>query len=146
MEKEVKKGEKIPVSIKLEFEGTVRSHSILVEKQFVPTTNNQAKNFPVELNGDPLEVSADFLGVKGSKIKTFEITINDKTNVVCKDVIFKHDGIEVKLPLPYSKFDLKETKDAAILNSFHLALEKTLEQNRDITLVDALALVVKNTK
>ena len=36
MQKEVRKGDKIQVTIKLEFEGTIRNHAILIENQFIP--------------------------------------------------------------------------------------------------------------
>jgi len=145
MSKEVKKGEKILASVKVEFEGTIRSHSIFIEKQFIPTTNGENKNAIIILNGDPIDVSGTFLAVKGSKIKNFEVTINNKTATICKDVTFKGEGIEINIPKPYKEFDLKETKERETLSAFNLALEKTLEENSNMTLIDALALFVNNT-
>lgn len=106
MKKEVKKGDKIQVTVKLEFEGTVRNHAILIENQFIPTVNNQRNNFEIILNGDPIQILGRFTGVQGSNIKKFEVQINGKTGYMAVDVKFKHDEIEISIPVPYIKFDL----------------------------------------
>lgn len=112
MTKQVKIGEKIPVTVKLEFEGTVRNHAILVENQFIPTINNERKDFEIVLDGDPIQILARFTGVRGSKIKKFEITINDRKGVEMKDIRFKYEEIEINLPVEYGKFDLMEIQEA----------------------------------
>jgi hypothetical protein len=106
MQKEVRKGDKIQVTIKLEFEGTIRNHAILIENQFIPTINNQRTNYEIVLNGDPIQILGRFTGVQGSSIKKFEVQINGKTGYKVSDVKFKYDEIEINLPVPYSKFDL----------------------------------------
>ncbi len=108
MQKEVRKGDKIHVTIKLEFEGTIRNHAILIENQFIPTINSQRTNHEIVLDGDPLQVLGRFTGVKGSSIKKFEVKINRKTGYKVSDVKFKYDEIEIKLPVPFSKFDLTQ--------------------------------------
>ncbi|WP_340114866.1 hypothetical protein [Maribellus mangrovi] len=111
MTKLVKIGDKIPVTVILEFEGTVRNHAILVENQLIPTINNERKDFEITLDGDPMQILARFKGVRGSKISKFEISINNKTGVKFSDLKFKLEEIEIKLPVKYSKFDLIETSE-----------------------------------
>jgi hypothetical protein len=106
MLKEVRKNDKIQVTIKLEFEGTIRNHAILIENQFIPTINNQRINYDIVLNGDPIQILARFTGVQGSSIKKFEVQINDKIGYNVSDVKFKYDELEINLPVPYIKFDL----------------------------------------
>jgi len=107
MSKEVKKGNTIEVDINLEFTGTVRNYSILIESQYVPTTNDKAQKHPVKLDGDPIQIKANFIGVKGSVIKKFEVVINEKKWKI-EDIIFKYEEIEVNIPVPYADFDLKQ--------------------------------------
>jgi S-adenosylmethionine synthetase len=106
MTKEVRIGDKINVTIKLEFEGTIRNHAILVENQFIPTINNQRVNYEIALNGDPVQILGRFTGVQGSSIKKFEVQINGKTGYKVADVKFKYEEIEINVPVSYIKFDL----------------------------------------
>lgn len=106
MTKQVSKGDKIKVTVKLEFDGTVRNHAILIENQFIPTVNNQRTNYEIVLNGDPIQILGRFTGVQGSSIKKFEVQINGKSGYKATDVKFKYDEIEINIPVPYIKFDL----------------------------------------
>ncbi len=108
MLKKVKNGDKVKVSVKLEFEGTIRNHAILIENQFIPTVNNQRTNFEIELDGDPIQILGRFTGVQGSSIKKFEVWINRKKGYKVSNIKFKYDEIEVNVPVPYSKFDLQQ--------------------------------------
>lgn len=107
MPKKIKPGDKLPVSVKLEFEGTVKSHAILVENQFIPTKNNQRNDYEIVFDGDPVLINARFLGKAGSKIKNFEIKINNKVGF--KTSFTMKNGLEsVNIPVPYKLFDLEE--------------------------------------
>ncbi|MNE54984.1 hypothetical protein D3C87_30510 [compost metagenome] len=95
------------VSIKFEYEGTIMNHAFLVENQFIPTVNNKVQNHPIELNGDPIELLARFSGAKGTVLKSFELQINGITGYKLSDIEFKTNGLEIKVPIPYSNFNLK---------------------------------------
>ena len=110
MAKEVKKGDEILVSVECEFEGTVRNHSILIESTFIPTVDNKRKNFPIKNDGDPIELSAQFVGVKKSKIKKFMVEINGVEVVNETDVIFKKEALVFNTNIPFEKCNLKEIK------------------------------------
>ncbi len=107
MLKEVKIGDKVPVSIELEFEGTVKNSLIIVENTYIPLINNNRDNFDVILDGNPIHIIGRFSGVKGSKIKKFNVTINNKKGFVCPEIIFKYNIIEIKNCVDYKEFDLK---------------------------------------
>lgn len=108
MENQVKIGDKIDVTVKLEFDGTVRNHAILIENQFIPTINNERKNFQITLDGDPIQIEGKFIGVRGSSIKKFEISINKKAAFKVENIKFKYESIELKMSVPYSKFNLTQ--------------------------------------
>ena len=109
MKKNVKTGDVIPVTIEMKFEGTIRNHAILVENQFIPTIDNQRKNFDITLDGDPIQIIARFIGVRGSTIKSLKLSINGKTGFSVSDIKLKFEELEIKAPIPYSKFDLVQT-------------------------------------
>jgi hypothetical protein len=113
MKKKVMNGQTIPITIEMEFDGTIRNHAILVENQFVPTINNKRKDFKIILDGDPIQVVARFTGVRGSKIKSFKLTINDKTGYSISDIKLKFEQLEIKVPVPYSKFNLIQNSSIA---------------------------------
>lgn len=94
------------VSIRFKYEGTIWNHAFLVENQFVPTTNNEAKNYPVKLNGDPIDLLARFSGVPGTVLKSFELEINGIVGYKLTNIEFKTNGLEIKVPIPYSNFNL----------------------------------------
>lgn len=94
------------VSIKFEYEGSIWNHAFLVENQFVPTINNEARDHPVKLNGDPVDLLARFSGVPGTVLKSFELKINGVSGYKLTNIEFKTNGIEIKVPIPYSNFNL----------------------------------------
>ena len=106
--KPVKKGDKLSVSIDLEFDGTIDAYAVHVEKTFIPTVNDSASNRTVKTDGDPIVVEATFEGISGSKVKKFELTINDKAVTVCEDEKLKKGELTIVERIPYSKFDLIE--------------------------------------
>lgn len=103
----VKKHESVSVSVKLEFEGTVRSHVVTIENQYVPTINNQRIDYAVRLDGDPIQIAARFAGSSRSKVKKFEVTINNKTWTADQDLNLKGGFLQIVVPLTYKSFDLK---------------------------------------
>lgn len=106
MIKPVRRGEKIPVSVKLEFDGTVYNKVVLIEDQFITLSNDKADE-PIILDGDPIMVIARFRAEPGSKVKTFEITINGYT-LQNNDLKIKTGEFEIKQHVPFSFFDLVE--------------------------------------
>ena len=111
MTKKVKAGDKLPVSVKLEFEGTVKSHAIFVENQFIPTINNQRKDYEVTFDGDPVQIMARFVGKVGSKIKSFEIKINNKVGFKITNFTLKYGQQTIEIPVLYKSFDLEEENE-----------------------------------
>lgn len=105
MTKQVKVGDKIEVTVTLEFEGTIRNHAVLIENQHIPTQNNVGKS-EITLDGDPIQISGNFTGVPGSKIKKFEVVINDKLGYSLTETKLKFNQVNVDVPIPYSAFDL----------------------------------------
>jgi hypothetical protein len=108
MKKKVKAGDKLLVNVTLSFDGTIRNHIILVEDQHEPTTNNKAVNYPIIMDGNPVQVLARFIGVAGSVVKSFTLEINGKKKEVISNIKMKRNEMEVRRPLDYSEFNLEE--------------------------------------
>lgn len=121
MAKQITIGDNLPVTVNLEFEGTIRNFSILVENKFVPTVNNAIKDFDVPFDGDPILIVANFTAVKRSVIKKFEVIINEKTAIILKDVKFKFETIEIKAPINCEAVDLEEIEREDTMDTIPIA-------------------------
>ena len=108
MPKPIKKGDKINVSVELEFEGTIYNHIIIVENQHISTRNNTIKSKQIKVDGDPITIIGRFRGELGSKIKKYEVKINGYTKKN-NNLKLNTGEIETKEVVPYSYFDLIET-------------------------------------
>jgi len=118
---QIKKGDELPMALSFEFEGTIRNHVIMIENQYILTKNNSIKNHLIKFDGNPLNVEAKFIGVKGSKIKKFTITINEKTEILLEDVVLKAEQLKLERPIPYQKFDLEESTNQAHIENTEIA-------------------------
>jgi hypothetical protein len=108
--KKIKKGDSILVSLEIAFEGTIRSYAVFLEKQFIPTVDNKAKDHPIIVDGDPFQLHVVIAGVKGAVLKKLEITINGVVGISYKDIKFKGEQLTIDFPFSYSLFNLEEDK------------------------------------